>query len=104
MESLPEFLQKTLPANKFITGLCARGMKNNFAQPFRGIMAGLRISSIARSPKSLTGPLTSDSDTELLYLMNEGNGKVLKDTSGNGHDGLIHGARWVNIDATKLPD
>ena len=30
-----------------------------------------------------------------LYHFDEGSGDVLQDSSGNGHDGKIVGAKWV---------
>ena len=33
-----------------------------------------------------------------LYHFDEGSGDVLKDSSGNGHDGKIVGAKWVKLD------
>jgi len=34
-------------------------------------------------------------DIVALYLFDEGGGDVLKDYSGNGHDGTIEGAKWT---------
>src|SRR5437868_14560991 len=36
-----------------------------------------------------------DADTLALYHCDEGEGDVLKDSSGNGHHGKIVGAKWV---------
>lgn len=31
-----------------------------------------------------------------MWLFNEGNGNTAEDSSGNGNDGKIHGAKWVD--------
>jgi len=38
----------------------------------------------------------ADSATVAIYHFDEGQGDVLKDSSGNGHHGKIVGAKWVN--------
>ena len=32
------------------------------------------------------------------WRFDEGSGNIAKDTSGNGHDGSVHGASWVKLD------
>jgi len=32
------------------------------------------------------------------WRFDEGSGNIAKDTSGNGHDGAVHGASWVKLD------
>ena len=39
----------------------------------------------------------ADKDTIALYHFDEGNGEVLKDSSGNNHHGKIVGAKWVRV-------
>jgi formylglycine-generating enzyme required for sulfatase activity len=46
--------------------------------------------------------LTSDEATLALYYFDEGTGDVLHDASGNGHDGKIVGAKWVNSKSGDL--
>lgn len=64
-----------------------------------GYLDEVRISNFARytadyQPEDV---LTSDVHTIALYHFNEGTGKILKDASGKGHDGIIHGATWVEL-------
>ena len=33
----------------------------------------------------------------ILLNLEEGTGETVKDESGNGHDGTIHGAEWVRL-------
>jgi serine/threonine protein kinase/formylglycine-generating enzyme required for sulfatase activity len=65
---------------------------------FQGTIDQVRISKIARYSNNFA-PVTSvanDESTLALYNFDEGAGDVLKDASGNGHDGKIIGAKWVN--------
>jgi len=67
---------------------------------FIGEMREVRISKTVRYTKNFT-PQTHfqpDKHTLALYHFDEGRGDVLKDSSGNGHHGKIHGATWVNAD------
>jgi len=64
---------------------------------FDGILDEVRISNVARyredfSPETRFEP---DEFTLALYHFDEGQGDVLADSSGNGHDGRIVGATWV---------
>ena len=66
-----------------------------------GLIDQLRISSSAKyaddfSPRRL---LSADSETALLYLFNEGDGKIVNDYSGNGHDGSVVGATWTRLES-----
>jgi len=67
---------------------------------FHGILDEVRISNIARYTKDFTPAkrFTTDKNTMALYHFDEGSGDVLKDASGNGHDGKIVGAKWVKVD------
>ena len=69
---------------------------------FDGVIDQLRISGIARYDKDFTPAkrFESDKNTLALYQFGEGQGNVLKDSSGRGHDGKIVGAKWVNADGT----
>uniref|UniRef100_UPI003AA8C6FC LamG-like jellyroll fold domain-containing protein n=1 Tax=Thalassoglobus sp. TaxID=2795869 RepID=UPI003AA8C6FC len=68
--------------------------------PFRGFIEGVRYSKGVRYSAEFTPPvdLTKDEKTFALYRFEEGSGATLKDSSGNGHDGIIKGAKWVNSD------
>ena len=73
------------------------GCKANETEFFRGRIDQLRLSKIARYSSNFA-PVTSvasDDSTLALYNFDEGEGDVLKDASGNGHDGKIVGATWV---------
>ncbi len=70
----------------------------------------VRISNSARYDKDFTPVrrFETDAHTLGLYHFDEGQGAVLKDSSGNGHHGKIVGARWVQLDGasqhTPAPD
>lgn len=68
---------------------------------FGGTIAGLRFSKSARYRDDFTPPrrFENDVDTMALYRFDEGQGDQLKDSSGNGHHGVIVRANW-----TPLPD
>ena len=66
---------------------------------FLGRIDEVRVSTAARyegdfEPDQVFG---SDADTFALYHFDEGEGEVLTDASGNGHDGRIVGASWVPV-------
>lgn len=71
---------------------------------FNGEMHEVRISETARYLSDFTPPkhFTKEEDTLALYYFDEGSGDVLKDSSGNGHDGQIVGATWVNADGSQI--
>ncbi|MCA8999881.1 MAG: SUMF1/EgtB/PvdO family nonheme iron enzyme, partial [Planctomycetaceae bacterium] len=67
---------------------------------FQGTIHEIRISNYPRYDENFP-PKTqfaSDSRTLALYHFDEGQGNVLKDSSGNGHDGKIIGATWVPLE------
>jgi hypothetical protein len=66
---------------------------------FRGRIDDVRFSSAALYSEEFTPApkLDASQTTVALYNFNEGQGDVAKDASGNGHDGIIHDARWVRI-------
>lgn len=68
--------------------------------PFNGVIDEVRISSTQRYTDQYVPPerLAADEHTVALYHFDEGQGTVLKDSSGNGHHGIIHGATWGRID------
>ncbi len=67
---------------------------------FDGWMDAVHISRVARYSAEFTPPttFTPDKDTVALYRFDEGQGDVLKDSSGNNHHGKIIGAKWVKND------
>lgn len=69
---------------------------------FSGKIRGVKISKTARFDKRFDPPqqFANDDDTLALYQFKEDSGDVLKDSSGNGYDGKIEGARWVPLDQT----
>ncbi|HAH44027.1 MAG TPA: hypothetical protein DCM07_04090, partial [Planctomycetaceae bacterium] len=66
---------------------------------FKGKIDEIRISNTLRYNTEFTPPdeFTNDQHTLSLYHFNEGSGDILKDSSGNGHDGKIIDAKWVRI-------
>ena len=74
--------------------------KLNYKRFFKGTIDEVRISNIARYTKDFTpaSRFENDEHTMALYHFDEGSGDLLKDSSGNGHDGKIVGARWVKVD------
>jgi hypothetical protein len=69
---------------------------------FNGVIDEVRISKVARYDKDFTPAkrFEPDADTLALYHFDEGQGDVLKDSSGHGHHGKIVGAKWVRADGT----
>jgi serine/threonine protein kinase/Leucine-rich repeat (LRR) protein len=69
---------------------------------FHGVLDEIRVSKTARYTKSFAPQrrFELDADTLALYHCDEGEGDVLKDSSGNGHHGKIVGATWVYADGT----
>jgi hypothetical protein len=64
---------------------------------YSGVIDEVRISNIARYDKDFTPQkrFEPDKHTLALYHFDEGQGDVLVDSSGHGHHGKIHGAKWV---------
>lgn len=69
-----------------------------------GLMGETRVSTTARYEKDFTPEFgfKADEHTLALYHFDEGTGNVLKDSSGNGHDGKIFGAKWVKVAGGNL--
>jgi len=63
---------------------------------FDGTIDEVRISDTPRHTKDFTPRqrFEPDEHTLALYHFDEGEGDMLKDSSGNGHHGKIHGATW----------
>jgi Leucine-rich repeat (LRR) protein len=64
---------------------------------FDGVIDEVRISRTARYSADYEPQprLLVDAETLALYHFDEGTGEVLRDASGNGHDGKVVGAAWV---------
>ncbi len=71
--------------------------KTSFA--FAGIISQVRISRVPRYTTDFQPPtqFAADDDTLALYRFDEGQGDILHDSSRNGHDGQIIGAKWVEL-------
>ena len=66
---------------------------------FRGVIDLVRVSTVARYENEFTPPavLKADADTFALFLFNEGQGDQLLDSSRNGYDCTIAGAKWLRL-------
>jgi tRNA A-37 threonylcarbamoyl transferase component Bud32/WD40 repeat protein len=93
-----------LPLKRY--GLLTLGGVNeaNDKLGFNGLIDEVRFSHVARYEKPFTPPqrFETDADTLALYHFDEGAGDVLRDSSGNKHDGKIIGAKWVQADGSPL--
>lgn len=83
----------------FTIGAASFGDRGGFMAPVKGIIDEVRVSRMARYdddyvPESM---LKADEHTTALYHFDSGQGTVLKDSSSNGHDGMVHGATWVRV-------
>lgn len=72
---------------------------------FGGKIDEVRVSNVARYRENFTPPsrgtrFTSDQNTLALYHFDEGQGNVLKDSSGNNHHGKIVGPKWVKVESS----
>ena len=78
-------------------GSAKPGEARQMRHPLDGIVDEVRISKVARYTADFTPDLRfePDVDTLALYHFDEGQGDVLKDSSGNNHHGKIFGAKWV---------
>ena len=77
-----------------------KSKRQNVHLSFHGTIDEVRISSVARYAEDFTlqRRFEPDEHAMALYHFDEGTGDVLKDSSGNGHDGQIVGAKWVKVD------
>jgi serine/threonine protein kinase len=68
---------------------------------FQGELAELRISKVARYTEAFTpaARFDSDADTLGLYHADEGQGDILKDSSGHNRHGKIMHGQWVKLPA-----
>ncbi|QDT35414.1 LamG-like jellyroll fold domain-containing protein [Thalassoglobus polymorphus] len=94
--SVDETLQRVLtldsPPVKF-----ELGDSRTIDRSFGGIVEQFRISDGQRYNKNFTPEqhFSKEENTTVLYRLDAGSGDVLKDSSGNGQDGKIVGAKWV---------
>lgn len=75
------------------------------AKNFHGQIRELRISKTPRYSDDFAPDATfaTDEHTIALYRSDTDTGDVLKDHSGNGHDGkLVHGAKWVPVKRPRV--
>ena len=73
--------------------------------PFSGDVDEVRVSSIERYRANFWPQprLESDKNTLALYHFDEGDGDVIRDSSGNNRHGKITGAQWVAEEAVSPP-
>ena len=66
---------------------------------FTGVIDELRFSNTVRYDEDFTPAKRYEKDehTIALYHFDEGQGEILKDSSGNGYDGTIVGAKWTQL-------
>lgn len=64
---------------------------------FQGTIHSVRISNVARYVRNFAVPkgFGVDKSTVALWKMDDGEGLILKDSSGNGHHARINGAQWA---------
>jgi len=99
-----------LPKEEIETNLGPSAYAATEGRPgFRGAMDEIRISSVARYTAKFTPQRRFEPDDKTVGLAHcdEGEGDVLKDSSGNNHHGTIVGAKWVAAEvapATADPD
>jgi len=94
--SVPSSMGQNNDAVPFIIG-AERVQEKEPNYHLKGVIEEVRISKVARYSKDYTPSkrLADDGDTMALYHCDEGEGNVLKDSSGHGHHGKIIGAKWV---------
>jgi WD40 repeat protein/serine/threonine protein kinase len=81
------------------------GYNDSFSDHFLGCMQEVRVSKLARYDNNFTPAkrFEPDKDTLALYHFDEGQGDVLKDSSGNNRHGKIVGAKWVKPSELTAP-
>ncbi len=103
LQATTELKGKYLPSPlPFIIGASPEGAGIDY--PFTGTIDEVRISKTARYTQDYapTPRLEADADTLALYHFDEGSGDVLRDSSGNGRNGKIVGAKWVQAGGAAL--
>ncbi len=71
-------------------------LSNDSNRFFNGMIHQVRVSNFARysAPFTPEAVMKPDMGTTGLYLLNEGSGTEVQDSSGNRRNGTIHGATW----------
>jgi serine/threonine protein kinase len=79
--------------------------RQSFLNFFQGTIQRIRFSKIVRYDTNFNpeGRFKNDNDTIAVYQFDEGQGDTLIDSSGNGHDGNIVGAKWFRVDEAGAP-
>ncbi len=90
------------------------GAANGGSNFLNGTLDEVRISNIARTSEEIRkayqigieirgghvqlgdNEIVPDDNTSALWHFNEGEGNLLDDSSGNGNEGVIHGANWTD--------
>ena len=90
-----------------VAGVCLLGGPNVISDafpPFDGLIDEVRISKGVRYNENFTPAprFEADADTLAVYHFDEGQGDILKDSSGNNHHGKIVGAKWVKADGSPI--
>ena len=90
-----------------VAGVCLLGGPNVISDafpPFDGLIDEVRISKGVRYNENFTPAprFETDADTLAVYHFDEGQGDILKDSSGNDHHGKIVGAKWVKADGSPI--
>lgn len=82
---------------EFVLGAAPTAQPGRFLNHFIGELDEIRLSSVNRyrGPFKVPEAIHPDEYTVALYHCDEGTGTVLKDSTANGHDGVISGATWV---------
>jgi serine/threonine protein kinase len=91
----------------FVLGASPNSGTNDQLQidsPLKVVVQEVRLSDVARYSEDFISPrrLEADEHTLVLYHFEEGEGDVLKDSSGNGRHGKIVGATWTREDGAML--
>jgi Concanavalin A-like lectin/glucanases superfamily len=75
------------------------GPGGRLQEPFHGRIDAVRLSRGVAYETEFTPPRRFEKTEGTLILLNleEGTGETVKDESGNGYDGTIHGANWVRL-------
>ena len=116
LQHSPASFVQSHPPNRHASVAIGKARSQLGSPGFHGIIDEVRISNTARYSEDFTPQrrFEPDEHTMALYHFDEGSGDVLKDASGNGHDGKIVGAKWVKVEESasqetavhesKLPD
>ena len=66
-------------------------------RPFYSVMCLFLLLAVPTLISVIPADAAVDENTVAVWLFEEGNGKIVKDASGNGHDGDFKGSlKWVN--------